>query len=110
MKRWLTLIVVALVVVAVPLLSAQKGDVAAGKTMYAKKCGTCHGPAGETKPAIAKMMKVEMRDLSAKEVQDKSDADLKKVMTAGEGKMKPVTGMTDKDVNDILAFVRSLKK
>jgi hypothetical protein len=39
-----------------------------------------------------------------------SDADLKKVITAGSGKMKPVAGLMPAQVDDVVAFVRTLKK
>ena len=62
------------------------------------------------KEAIAKMLKVEIPHLGAKEVQDKSDADLKKVITEGYEKMKPVKGLADKDVANVIAFIRTLKQ
>jgi len=33
-----------------------------------------------------------------------------KTITAGQGKMKPVAGVTGAEVDDIVAFVRTLKK
>jgi len=90
-----------------PLLAA---DVAAGKDLYAKKCASCHGAAGEGKEAIAKMFQVEMKPLSGKDVQAKSDADLKKIMLEGSGKMKPVKEVDAKTADDILAYLRTLAK
>ena len=85
-------------------------DAAAGKELFAKKCATCHGAAGEGKDAIAKMMNVQMRPLGSQEVQAKSDADLAKVIKDGTGKMKPVSDLKEKDVQDIVAFLRTLAK
>jgi mono/diheme cytochrome c family protein len=79
-----------------------------GKPLFLAKCQPCHGPTGEGKPAIAKMFNVKMKALGSKEVQSKSDADLKKVVASGQGKMKPVAGVEDKQVADIIAFVRTL--
>ena len=93
-----------------PAFAAEKGNVAAGKEVYMKKCNMCHGPDGAGKEAIAKMLKVEMKALGSKEVQALSDADMKKVITEGKGKMKPVGGMSDADVTNVIAFVRSLAK
>ncbi len=87
--------------------AASAGD---GKALFASKCQSCHGPAGEGKEAIAKMFKVTMLPLGSKEIQAKSDADIKKVITEGHGKMKPVTGLSDAQVTDVIAFVRTLKK
>jgi mono/diheme cytochrome c family protein len=80
-----------------------------GKTVFTAKCQPCHGPNGEGKAAIAKMYSVEMHPLASKEIQSKSDADFKKTITAGHGKMKPVSGLSDKQIEDVIAFVRTLK-
>lgn len=64
-------------------------DAKAGQAVYDRSCRSCHGADGAPNLAIAKMMKVEMRDLKSPEVQSRSDADLKKVITQGQGKMRP---------------------
>jgi cytochrome c5 len=80
-----------------------------GKEVYDKACKSCHGAQGQGNPGIAKMLKVEMKPLGSKDVQDKSDDDLKKIITQGTGKMKPVASVTGKQVDDVVAFVRTLK-
>jgi len=45
------------------------GDPAAGKEVYDKTCKTCHGATGTANPNIAKMMKVEIKDLGSSEIQ-----------------------------------------
>lgn len=86
------------------------GGASEGKPLFASKCAPCHGPNGEGRAAIAKMFNVTMRPLGSKEVQAQSDAELKQRITKGQGKMKPVGGVTDKQVDDIIAFVRTLKQ
>jgi len=83
---------------------------AEGKELFTAKCAPCHGANGEGKPAIAKMMGVTQKPLGSQEVQAKSDADLKKVILEGQGKMKPVAGVTAKQADDIVAYVRTLKQ
>ena len=83
---------------------AWAADAAAGKAIYNSKCRSCHGAAGEGNPSIAKMMKVELKPLS------QSTADVKKVITDGQGKMKPVAGVTGADLDNVVAFVQSMKK
>ena len=95
---------VACVMMALCSTGAWAADAAAGKAIYNSKCRSCHGAAGEGNPSIAKMMKVELKPLS------QSTADVKKVITDGQGKMKPVAGVTGADLDNLVAFVQSMKK
>jgi mono/diheme cytochrome c family protein len=52
---------------------------------------------------------MKMRALGSAEVQAKSDADLKKDIVAGNGKMKAVA-ISDAQATDVVAFIRTLKK
>jgi len=85
-------------------------DVNAGGTTYAASCKSCHGADGTANPAIAKMMKVDIASLGSAEVQSMSDADLAKVITGGKGKMRPVASVTGASEDNVVAYVRSLKK
>jgi len=108
MRRLPILGLMVLMAFLLPLLVQGKGDAAAGKAVFAKRCVTCHGAAGEGKDAIAKMMKVTLHHLGSKEVQAKTDAELRKDMTEGTGKMKPVAGMTEEEITNLVAYVRTL--
>jgi len=90
--------------------SAWAADAAAGQAVYDKKCKTCHGPTGEGNPGMAKVLGTTITPLGSDEVQKMSDADLKKVVTQGKGKMKPVAGLSDADLDNVVAHVRTLKK
>ena len=83
---------------------AWAADAGAGKAIFDAKCKACHGADGQGNPAIAKMMKVEMKPLG------ESAADIKKVVTEGQGKMKPITGVAGADLDNVVAYVHSLKK
>ena len=85
-------------------------DATAGKGVYDKSCKSCHGADGTANPAIAKMMKVDIKDLKSPEVQAMSAGDIKKLLTDGKGKMKPVKTVTGASVDDVVAYVHSLKK
>ena len=78
MKR--TLLTVTLAILAAGLAFAA-GDATAGKAAYDKACKSCHGADGTPNAAIAKSMKVEMKNLGSAEVQASSDEDLKKAIT-----------------------------
>ncbi len=90
--------------------TALAGDAGAGKAIYTRSCQSCHGPDGVAKPAIVKMMKVEMKDLGSAEVQALSDDAIKKIITEGQGKMKAAKSLSAKEVDDVVACVRSLQK
>ena len=79
------------------------GGATEGKAVYDAKCKGCHKADGSGMPAM------KMRALSSAEVQAKSDADLKKDITAGAGKMKP-QAVTPEQAGDLVAYIRTLKK
>jgi hypothetical protein len=56
------------------------------------------------------MMKVDIKDLKSAEVQAMSNEDLKETITKGKGKMKPVKSVSGPDVDNVVAYVHSLKK
>ena len=92
------------------LTAVWAADAAAGKVAYEKKCQTCHGADGSGNPAVAKAMKVELKPLGSADVEKMSDADLKKAITEGFGKMPAQKGLTPADVDNIVAHLRTLKK
>jgi len=102
-------ILIALGLAAAAATAVQAADAAAGKAAYDKSCKSCHGPDGAGNPAVAKMMKVDMRDLKSPDVQAMSDADLMKVITDGKGKMKPVASASA-SAADLVAYIRTWKK
>ncbi|MBI4474266.1 MAG: cytochrome c [Acidobacteria bacterium] len=99
-----------LAVVVLVTIPAQAQDAAAGKAAYTKKCQTCHGADGQGNAGMAKALKVEIRPLSHDEVQKKTDADIKKITMEGMGKMKPVKDVPAADLDNIVFYIRSLKK
>jgi mono/diheme cytochrome c family protein len=87
--------------------AVRAADAAAGKVAYDKSCKSCHGADGTPNAAVAKMMKVDIADLKSTSL---SDADIKTVITSGKGKMQPATSVTGTSVDNVVAYVRSLKK
>src|SRR6476646_10715299 len=84
-------------------------DAKAGKATFDQACKSCHGADGTPNPAIAKMMKVEMKDLKSPEIHSLSDDAIKKVITEGKGKMTAVKRVSGAAVDNVVAYVKSLK-
>jgi mono/diheme cytochrome c family protein len=79
---------------------------AAGADDYKAKCAMCHGADG--KGAMAKKMGA--HDLSDPSVQGKSEADIVKIVTDGQGKMTGFKGkLTDDQIKGVAAYVKTLK-
>jgi mono/diheme cytochrome c family protein len=101
---------VAVMGITLGLPAAGAGDAAAGKDLYMKKCKTCHGADGQGNPGVAKLLNVTFKPLGSEEIQKKTDAEFKKIITEGKDKMKPVKDLSDADMDNIIAFVRTLKQ
>jgi predicted CXXCH cytochrome family protein len=82
-------------------------DAKAGKDVYDKSCKSCHGADGTPNPGMVKMMKVDIKDFKTT---DYSEADIKTAVTAGKGKMKPITAVTGASLDNVVAYVKSMKK
>jgi len=56
------------------------------------------------------MLWVDMQDLKSAQVQALSNDDIKKIVSDGKGKMRPVGSVTGVDLNNVAEYVHSLKK
>lgn len=113
MKRTLLAASSALVALfgpAIVLGAAGAGDASAGKAIYSNKCMICHGADGEGATGYAKAMGLQPARMSSDRVQNKTDAELKKIILEGSGKMKPVKGLSDADIDNVIAYVRTFRK
>jgi len=106
MNRSLSVLVCAITIyggtLPAPAAAASAKD---GEAVYTAKCKNCHGADGSGNPAIANMLKVTMKPLGSA-----ADADVKTAVTTGTGKMKPVAGVAGADLDNLVAFVHTLKK
>ena len=85
--------------------SAQAASATAGQTVYKAKCQMCHGADGS-----GNLPKAKTNPLGGATVQAMSDAQLKNAVTAGTGTMKPVAGVAGADLDNVVAYIRTLKK
>jgi mono/diheme cytochrome c family protein len=103
-------------------------DVAAGDAKFQALCASCHGAGGKgdgpTGKALAAAGQPAPRDFTIgefvldtdKDGKTGSDADLKAVITngalvyGGSPLMAPIQGLSDADIANLIAFIRSLKQ
>lgn len=110
MKLRVLITLVAALVLPASVLAAGKGDAKAGHTVYTAHCQMCHGPNGKGNPALAKMLHATIPDLGSKAVQALSDAQMNEVIVKGKAKMPAVHGLAAADIDNVIAFVRTLGK
>lgn len=93
------------------------GDAAVGKDLYGKTCASCHGPDAKGLPKLGK-------DLTNSEfAMGLSDADLVAFIKKGRPASDPANttkvdmppkggnpSLSDKDLQDIVAYIRTLEK
>jgi mono/diheme cytochrome c family protein len=85
-------------------------DAKAGQAVFEKSCKGCHGADGTPNAGVAKMLKADIPDLKSAAVQALGEPDLKKIISDGKGKMKPVKSVAGSDADNVVAYIRTLKK
>jgi len=103
-------ILTTLILAGLSATAGSAADAKAGQAIYDRSCKSCHGPDGTANPSIAKMMKVEMKDLKSAEVQAMSDDEIKKIITEGKGKMPAVKTVSGAALDNVVEYIRTLKK
>jgi cytochrome c6 len=108
MKKLLSgIAVLAVLFLAASGMRAQ--DVASGEKVYKAKCASCHGPDGKGETAAGKATKA--RDLCSAEVKKEDDAAWTEIIGKGKNKMPAYDKkITDAEVKDVIAYMRSLCK
>ena len=103
-KSSLLIVVIALVL---PAFSVAADS---GPDLFATKCASCHAKDGSGNTAMGKNLKV--RDMGSADVQRQSDKELKDIVTKGKPpKMPGYSGkLNDAQINDLVKFIRTLKK
>ena len=96
---------------AAMMVSVSAADV---KENWEKSCAKCHGPDGKGDTKMGK--KLEVKDFTDAKVQaDMKDEAMLKAIKEGvkDGekiRMKPVEGLSDEEMKDLVAHVRKFKK
>lgn len=105
----MTRMLIAAVPVALMLMAPApaNADAAKGQEVYAKRCKGCHAEDGA---GNAMLKKKNTPALTSAAVQGKAAPALKKSLMEGATHKTPAKGMADADVDNVLAYVKSMKK
>ena len=89
-----------------------------GRVAYERTCSKCHGPTGKGDKGADKFFNITIPRLSSAEVQSKSDAELREIITKGTSQMPPVEidesgfrhRLPPQSVDAVITYVRTLKR
>jgi mono/diheme cytochrome c family protein len=111
----LGIVLLAVWVASAPAASA--GDAAKGKTTFTKSCAGCHGETGKGDGSASAALNPKPKDLSDKGYNAKLDDTylhnviIKGGAAVGKAPMMPPFGqLKPQDVDDVVAYIRSLAK
>lgn len=85
-------------------LVASRGDATRGAPLYQATCAVCHGPAGR---GVQDARRVDMT--SPAWHARMRDGEIARVTRAGRPPIMPAFPLSDQQVRDLLAFIRTLK-
>jgi cytochrome c6 len=89
-----------------PLGNAQASS---GAATFKSKCALCHGADGTGNTTLGKQLQA--ANLSSKEVQKKTDAELHKTVHDGNGNMPPFgEQLSDDEITQVIKYVRHFGK
>lgn len=112
MKLFKACIVSVLLVAGFSSQAMAKPDLNNAKKIFAQNCATCHGPAGKGDGPAAAALNPKPANFSKGVFKyGNKDADIAKLIKNGKGSMPPWGSMLkDKDINDLVGYIRTLKK
>lgn len=91
-------------------VSLAAGDAAQGKELFLKKCKACHAEDGAGTPAMQKKFGDKLKPLGSPAVQSQKDAELAKGIAEAANHKAIAKGLQPADIDNLVAFVRTLKK
>jgi mono/diheme cytochrome c family protein len=100
--------------VALGASSARADDVQAGKTVYVQQCMICHGISGKGNGPSGKKLDPKPTDFTKAVANDEEWFKATKLGTKAIGKSNGMEAysakLTDQQIRDVLAYVKSLKQ
>jgi mono/diheme cytochrome c family protein len=90
-------------------IAADAASIAAGKTLYAQQCLSCHGDKGKGDGTAAKDLEKKPGDLSSAKVQEQSDGSMFWKITEGRKPMPTFEKLLTEDQRwQVINYVRTL--
>ena len=89
--------------IALPVVAADPGA-----TLFAQKCGACHGKTGASDTPIGKTKN--LKSFGSADVQTLTDQQLFDQIATGKGHGYKAKGLTDEQIKSLVTFIRTLKK
>ena len=107
MRSIMSLVLSAILLITISNLAWAEGS--PGAAIFKTKCVLCHGADGTGNTPLGKQLQA--ANLRSKDVQQKTDAELRKVIHDGQTNM-PAFGdqLSDEEITQVLKYVRSLGK
>jgi len=96
-----------IVLAAVVLVAGSMCFAEDGAAIYKSKCAMCHGPTGTPSAGMAKMMGI--KPVSDPSMRTLTVSQIASTVKNGHGKMHPVAGLTDPQVQAVAAYFKTLK-
>lgn len=101
-------IVILLGLLAFPCaLAGSQGNATVGKAVFMDQCAICHGADASGRTPVAKSLGATIPDFRSKQAQSLADSDIRRVITEGKGSMPPLGNLSEGDITNLVAFIRS---
>lgn len=101
-------------IAGLPLTGFAKGDTAAGKAKFEQFCVACHGATGKGDGPAGASLKPKPTDFAASKLTDPNMFKIIKEGGTAVGRsammMSWKASLTDADINNVIAYIRTLKK
>ncbi len=93
--------------ILLPAVSSSVNAQEGGAATFKSKCILCHGADGAGDTTLGKQLQA--ANLRSRDVQKKSDAELRKVVHDGNGNMPPFgEQLSDDEISQVIKYVRTL--
>ena len=96
-----------LVLTVTATILSTAGFAQTGDATYKAKCASCHGPTGTPSAGMTKMMGI--KPASDPAIRALTVDQMTAAVKDGKGKMKPIAGLTDTQIKDVVSYYRGLK-